>query len=59
MVKKAEDFYISLGFPPMSKTFWEKSIFERKNEIMNCHASAANMYINDDFRFSFTKSLFL
>ena len=53
MVKKAEDYYLSLGFPPIPKSFWEKSIFEKRNEIMNCHASAANMYLDEDFRFDF------
>ncbi|XP_043467418.1 angiotensin-converting enzyme-like isoform X3 [Leptopilina heterotoma] len=50
MVKKAEDYYLSLGFPKLSETFWKKSIFERNNKSMDCHPTAANMYTNNDFR---------
>ncbi|XP_051170699.1 angiotensin-converting enzyme-like [Leptopilina boulardi] len=50
MVKKAEDFYLSLGFSKLSEKFWKNSIFERKNETINCHATAVNMYIDNDFR---------
>ncbi|XP_024945394.1 angiotensin-converting enzyme [Cephus cinctus] len=51
MVERAEDFYTSLGLPPMSREFWERSIFEKDNRTkLNCHATAANMYKNDDFR---------
>ncbi|XP_063985703.1 angiotensin-converting enzyme-like isoform X2 [Diachasmimorpha longicaudata] len=50
MVKRSEDFYVSLGFPRLPKLFWERSIFTRGDRDMNCHASAANMYRKGDFR---------
>lgn len=51
MVKRSDDFYKSLGFPGMTKNFWKYSIFVWKNSSNgNCHASARNMYVKDDFR---------
>ncbi|XP_011706476.1 PREDICTED: angiotensin-converting enzyme-like [Wasmannia auropunctata] len=51
MVKTAEDFYISLGFPPLPSEFWKKSIFEEETDReSSCHATAVNMYKKNDFR---------
>ncbi|XP_024873970.1 angiotensin-converting enzyme-like isoform X1 [Temnothorax curvispinosus] len=51
MVKTAEDFYTSLGFPPLPSEFWKKSIFEQETgRESSCHATAVNMYKKDDFR---------
>ena len=41
MVKTAENFYISLGFDPWPKTFWERSMIVRpRDREVQCHASA-------------------
>ncbi|EAT34915.1 AAEL012873-PA [Aedes aegypti] len=50
IIKRAEDFYSSMGLPMMSKTFWEKSIFTRSTNVTKCHGTAANMYDKGDFR---------
>ncbi|XP_046974941.1 angiotensin-converting enzyme-like [Vanessa cardui] len=51
MVKRAEDFYVSIGLPPMTDTFWQKSVFSRDNHsLARCHGTAADMFKHDDFR---------
>jgi len=41
MVKIAENFFISLGFEPLSDTFWERSLFVKpQDRNVVCHASA-------------------
>lgn len=51
MAKRSEDFYESIGFPRMTKKFWDNSIMIRINGSNgNCHGTAANMFDNDDFR---------
>ncbi|XP_015110790.1 angiotensin-converting enzyme [Diachasma alloeum] len=50
MVKRSEDFYVSLGFPRLPKQFWKHSIFTRGDHGENCHGFAANMNKNGDFR---------
>ena len=41
MVKIAENFFISLGFEPLSDTFWERSLFIKpQDRNVVCHASA-------------------
>ena len=41
MVKIAEKFFISLGFEPLSDTFWERSLFVKpQDRNVVCHASA-------------------
>lgn len=51
MVKRAEDFYVSMGLPPLPQAFWENSIFERgNNSDISCHGTAANMYKDNDYR---------
>ncbi|XP_059062586.1 angiotensin-converting enzyme-like [Achroia grisella] len=50
MVKRAEDFYQSLGLPPMTDTFWRESIFRRENNATRCHGTAADMFKDGDFR---------
>ena len=50
MHKTAEDFYISLGFPPLPKSFWTKSMITRPSDReVVCHASAWDLN-NDDLR---------
>ncbi|XP_038217848.1 angiotensin-converting enzyme-related protein-like [Zerene cesonia] len=50
MVKRAEDFYTSLGLPAMTQTFWRESIFTQKNNSIRCHGTAADMFKNGDYR---------
>lgn len=52
MAKRADDFYTSIGMPAMTKTFWEKSVFEKSsgNSKEKCHGTAANMFEQDDYR---------
>ncbi|CAH2056357.1 unnamed protein product, partial [Iphiclides podalirius] len=51
MVKRAEDFYLSLSLPSMTDNFWGKSVFNAEgNDNVRCHGTAANMFKNDDYR---------
>ncbi|XP_055529877.1 angiotensin-converting enzyme-like isoform X2 [Wyeomyia smithii] len=50
LVKRAEDFFSSMGLPMMTKTFWAKSIFERSENVTKCHGTAANMFKYGDYR---------
>lgn len=51
MVHYGEDFFKSLGFAPLPKTFWERSMFvhPRDREVV-CHASAWDLDAVDDLR---------
>lgn len=51
MFKQGEKFYTSLGFEPLPKTFWERSMIvrPRDREVM-CHASAWDLDSVDDLR---------
>ncbi|CAN5718649.1 M2 family metallopeptidase [soil metagenome] len=51
MVRMGEAFFSSLGFEPLPKTFWERSMFvkPRDREVV-CHASAWNVDSVDDLR---------
>ncbi|MDQ6708632.1 MAG: M2 family metallopeptidase [Acidobacteriota bacterium] len=51
MVRYGEHFFTSLGFAPLPKTFWERSLFvkPRDREVV-CHASAWDIDIIDDLR---------
>jgi peptidyl-dipeptidase A len=51
MVKLGESFFTSLGFDPLPKTFWERSLFSRpRDRDVVCHASAWDPQYNDDLR---------
>ncbi|CAG4963603.1 unnamed protein product [Colias eurytheme] len=50
MVRRAEDFYTSLGLPAMTKTFWRESVFTQKNNSIRCHGTAADMFQSGDYR---------
>jgi peptidyl-dipeptidase A len=51
MVRTAERFYTSVGFAPLPKTFWERSLFVRpKVRDVVCHASAWDIDYEDDVR---------
>lgn len=50
MVKRSDDFYSSLGLPPMPMEFWEKSYFEKSENFGKCHGTAANMFNGNDYR---------
>ena len=44
MVEYAEDFFLSIGFEPLPKTFWERSLFVKpRDRSVVCHASAWNL----------------
>jgi peptidyl-dipeptidase A len=51
MVQTGERFFTSLGFAPLPKTFWERSLFvkPRDREVV-CHASAWDVDNKDDLR---------
>ena len=51
MVRYGEGFFTSLGFDPLPKTFWERSMLTkpRDREVV-CHASAWNIDDKDDVR---------
>lgn len=51
MIKNADDFYVSLGFPSLTPEFWKNSVFEQEmSKRSSCHATAVNMYNRNDFR---------
>ena len=51
MVRTGERFYTSLGFAPLPKTFFERSLFVRpKDRDVVCHASAWDIDYADDLR---------
>jgi peptidyl-dipeptidase A len=51
MVKSAESFYTSLGFPALPDTFWKRSLFARpRDREVVCHASAWDIDARDDVR---------
>src|SRR3954470_21312789 len=49
MVRAGERFYTSVGFDPLPKTFWERSLFVRpRDREVVCHASAWDVdYVAD------------
>jgi len=51
MVKYGEGFFTSMGFPPLPKTFWERSLFTKPaDRDVVCHASAWDVDNFDDLR---------
>jgi peptidyl-dipeptidase A len=51
MVRTGERFYTSIGFAPLPKTFWERSLFVRpKDRDVVCHASAWDVDVDADVR---------
>ena len=51
MVRAGERFYTSLGFAPLPKTFWERSLFVRpRDREVVCHASAWDPDLAEDVR---------
>jgi peptidyl-dipeptidase A len=51
IVKTAENFYTSMGFTPLPKTFWERSMITRpRDREVDCHASAWNIDDKEDLR---------
>jgi peptidyl-dipeptidase A len=51
MVKYGEGFFTSMGFAPLPKTFWERSLFVKPaDRDVVCHASAWDIDGKDDLR---------
>lgn len=51
MTKSAEDFYMSIGFPKLPQTFWERSMLVKpRDRDVVCHASAWQMDAYEDVR---------
>ena len=51
MVKYGERFFTSLGFAPLPKTFWERSLFTKPaDRDVVCHASAWDVDSKEDLR---------
>ncbi len=51
MVKYGEGFFTSLGFDPLPKTFWERSLFTKpRDRDVVCHASAWDVDYVEDVR---------
>jgi peptidyl-dipeptidase A len=51
MVKTAENFYVSMGFAPWPKSFWDRSMITRpRDREVQCHASAWDVDGKDDIR---------
>ncbi len=51
MVQTGERFYTSIGFAPLPKTFWERSMLVKpRDRDVVCHASAWDIDAKDDVR---------
>jgi len=51
MVRYGEGFFTSLGFEPLPKTFWERSLFTKpRDRDVVCHASAWDVDSVNDLR---------
>lgn len=51
MVRIGEGFFVSLGFDPLPKTFWERSLFKKpQDRDVVCHASAWDVTYDNDLR---------
>ena len=51
MVRYGESFFTSLGFDPLPKTFWERSLFSKPTDReVVCHASAWDLDYEKDVR---------
>ncbi len=54
VVQQAENFYVSLGFPKLNQTFWERSdlypVEPGSTRKKNNHASAWHLNLEDDYR---------
>jgi peptidyl-dipeptidase A len=51
MVRYGERFFTSLGFQPLPKTFWERSMFTKpRDRDVVCHASAWDVDNDEDLR---------
>ncbi|KAI5643703.1 angiotensin-converting enzyme domain-containing protein [Phthorimaea operculella] len=50
ILKRAEDFYQSLGLPPMTDKFWSQSVFAKEKDKTRCHGTAADMFQDGDYR---------
>ncbi len=51
MVRYGENFFISLGFAPLPKSFWERSMFTKpRDRDVVCHASAWDVDNKGDLR---------
>jgi peptidyl-dipeptidase A len=51
ITQSAEAFYVSLGFPKLPQTFWERSLLTKpRDRDVQCHASAWHMDGKEDVR---------
>jgi peptidyl-dipeptidase A len=51
ITQSAEAFYVSLGFPKLPQTFWERSMLTQpRDRDVQCHASAWHMDSKEDVR---------
>jgi peptidyl-dipeptidase A len=51
MYELSEQFFITLGFEPMTDTFWQLSMITKPEEReVVCHASAEDFFKDEDFR---------
>jgi peptidyl-dipeptidase A len=51
ITQSAENFYVSLGFPKLPQTFWERSMLTKPpGRDVQCHASAWHMDGKEDVR---------
>jgi peptidyl-dipeptidase A len=51
ITRSAENFYVSLGFPQLPETFWQRSMLTKPaDRDVQCHASAWHMDTHEDVR---------
>lgn len=50
MFRLAEEFFKSLGLPPMTNDFWANSVMKKPPQDVVCHASAWDFHNGHDYR---------
>ncbi|GFQ72767.1 angiotensin-converting enzyme [Trichonephila clavata] len=52
LLRKAEEFYTTMGFNPMKSDFWAKSMFVKPidGRFVDCHAVSYDFALNEDYR---------
>ncbi|GFX80344.1 angiotensin-converting enzyme [Trichonephila clavipes] len=52
LLRKAEEFYTTMGLNPMKSDFWAKSMFVKPTDgrLVDCHAVSYDFALNEDYR---------
>lgn len=51
ILRKAEQFYTTMGFHTFKQNFWDNSMFVNpKDRLVDCHSVSYDFALNEDFR---------